>query len=66
LAGIRETKEDALKLILGESLLEAFTRQEDVESFADGRDSLPDLPVSFASDKRLFSSRRIRTVQGKQ
>lgn len=38
-------------------------RQEDVDNFTDGRDSLPDMPVSFATEKRLFSPRRVKTWQ---
>ncbi len=64
LAGLRNTRVDALKLLIGEEPLESFTRQEDAESFAEGRDSLPDQPVSFASDRREFAPRRIRTFQG--
>lgn len=63
LAGLKSNREDALKLLVGESPLESFTRQEDVENFADGRDSLPDMPVSFASERRSFSPRRIRMRQ---
>ena len=63
LAGLRKNRDDALKLILKDKPLESFTRQEDVASFADGRDSLPDMPVSFATEKRLFSPRRVKTWQ---
>lgn len=63
LAGLRNSMDEALKLFGLDRPLEAYTRQEDVESFADGRDSLPDMPVSFATDKRLFSPRRVKTWQ---
>jgi CRISPR system Cascade subunit CasD len=63
-AGLTETWDAALSLLIGDKPIELFTRQEDVENFADGRDSLPDAPVSFATERRLFSPRRIRTVQG--
>lgn len=65
LAGLKETKADAFRL-LREEPLESFTRQEEVDNFADGRDSLPDQPVSFASDRRQFSPRRVRTLQASQ
>lgn len=65
LAGLRETQEEVLKLLIGEARLESFSRQEEVETFTDGRDSLPDQPVSFASDRRMFSPRRIRTLHGR-
>ena len=54
MAGLRDSHTEALKLLIGEEPLESFTRQEDAESFAEGRDSLPDQPVSFASDRRMF------------
>jgi CRISPR system Cascade subunit CasD len=64
LAGLKENRDDALRLLIGGKPLETFTRQEEVENFADGRDSLPDTPVSFAIEQRLFSPRRVRTLQG--
>ena len=64
LAGIRESREDALKLLLGDAPLESFTRQVDVDTFAAGGDTLADVPVSFTSNRRLFSPRRVRTMQG--
>jgi CRISPR system Cascade subunit CasD len=53
LAGLRDERIEALSLLIGDNPLELYTRQEDVESFADGRDSLPDVPISFATEKRL-------------
>ena len=64
LAGLRGSRAEALKLLIGDQPLESFTRQEDAESFAEGLDSLPDQPVSFASDGRTFAPRRVRTFQG--
>ena len=64
LAGLKENRDDALRLLIGEKPLESFTRQEEVENFGEGRDSLPDAPVSFATERRLFSPRRVRTLQG--
>lgn len=63
LAGLRGNRDEALKLLLGDKPLDLFTRQEDVESFADGRDSLPDMPVSFATEQRQFAPRRVKTWQ---
>lgn len=63
-AGLKDTREEALRLLIGEKRLESFTVQEDAENFAKGRDSLPDAPVSFAIDRRLFSQRRVQTMQG--
>ena len=64
-AGLKDNRDDALCLLIGNRPIESFTRQEEVENFADGRDSLPDTPVSFATERRLFSPRRVRTEQGK-
>lgn len=64
LAGLHDSRADALKTLIGEEPLASFTRQEDIESFAEGRDSLPDQPVSFASDHRQFAPRRVRITQG--
>lgn len=61
---LKENKKDALRLLIGEKPLESFTRQEEVESFAEGLDSLPDSPLSFATERRLFSPRRVRTLHG--
>jgi CRISPR system Cascade subunit CasD len=66
LAGVRESRDSALRLLIGEKPLGLFTREEEVENFSDGRDSLPDAPVSFATDRREFSPRRVRMVQGTQ
>jgi CRISPR system Cascade subunit CasD len=75
LAGLKEHKDDlkgllkgnladALRLLIGDKPLEAFTRQEDAEHFADGLDSTPDVPISFDCRKKLFSPRRVRTHHG--
>lgn len=64
LAGLRSTQGEALKLLVGDIPLEFFTRQKDVETFAEGRDSLPDQPVSFSTNHRAFSPRRVGTIQG--
>jgi CRISPR system Cascade subunit CasD len=63
LAGLKRDRSEALRLLIGEKPLEAFTRQIEVENFADGRDSLPDMPVSFALDGRQFSPRRVKVQQ---
>lgn len=63
LVGVFSTRDDALLPLLGEIPLEQFTYQEEVESFLDGRDSLPDQPRSFLSSNREFAPRRVRTVQ---
>lgn len=64
LAGLKDNRDDALHTLIGENSLESFTRQEEVETFSEGRDTLPDAPVSFATERRSFSPRRVRTLQG--
>jgi len=61
---LKETSDDALRLIIGDKPLESFAYQKDVETFADGKDSLPDQPISFASDRRLFAPRRVENHHG--
>lgn len=63
-AGLKGSRDEALQLLIGENPLESFIYQEDVENFGDGRDSLPDTAVSFASERRVFSPRRVRTWPG--
>lgn len=60
LAGLFDSSADAFTELIGDAPVKSFTRQEEAETFADGRDSLPDQPLSFDSDQRLFSPRRIR------
>lgn len=62
LAGLRENRDEALCLLIGEEPIESFTRQEEVENFSEGRDSLPDQPISFDIERRAFSPRRVETV----
>jgi CRISPR system Cascade subunit CasD len=62
--GVFDSKGDALKKLIGNSTLESFTRQEDVEKFSDGKDSISDQPVSFDSSNRKFVPRRVNTIQG--
>lgn len=64
LAGLKDTKEEALTLMIGERQIESLTRQEEVTDFREGRDALNDVPVSFATDRRLFSPRRVKTTLG--
>lgn len=64
--GLKDSRDGALRLLIGDAPLELFTRQEEVENFAEGRDSLPDMPESFAIEGRRFSPRRVRTIQGRR
>jgi CRISPR system Cascade subunit CasD len=65
-AGLKEDLNDALKLLIGTEPLGAFTRQEEVTDFEEGRDTLPDSALSFASSSRSFSQRRVKTIQALQ
>lgn len=64
-AGAYSTKEEALKKLLEDRPLEKFTHQIEVDSFAEGKDSLPDQPVSFDISKRNYSPRRVKLVEAK-
>lgn len=59
---VKKDRDESLQLLIGDNPLISFTRQEEVEDFTEGQDSLPDQAISFASDRRLFSPRRIRSA----
>ncbi|MES9903407.1 MAG: type I-E CRISPR-associated protein Cas5/CasD [Sedimenticola sp.] len=61
LAGLEDNCDHALRLLIGKKSLESFTRQEETEDFSEGHDTLPDAPVSFSLEQRLFSPRSVRT-----
>lgn len=54
------SEEEALTVLLSGRPLEEFTYQRDVDNFADGGDSLPDVPLSFDTSARKFSIRRVK------
>lgn len=64
LVGVFNSREEALIPLIGETPIEYFTRQEEVDQFTDGRDTLPDQPLSFASSTRRFAPRRVRVSHG--
>lgn len=64
--GLKDNWDAALELLIGNKALESFTRQVEVEFFSEGCDSIPDSPLSFSTEDRLFSPRRIRTIQGRE
>jgi CRISPR system Cascade subunit CasD len=64
MAGLKKDKDVALQLLIGDTPIEYFTRQVDVEHFAEGRDSLADIPVSFATESRQFMPRRVKVLHG--
>lgn len=65
-AGIYETEDAALRMLLGGQPLSAFTHQREVDRFEDGTDTLPDQPLSFGngSKGRTFAPRRVRLSEG--
>ena len=65
-AGLKDNRDEAERLLIGETPLASFTRQEEIENFTEGRDTLLDVPVSFASERRVFSPRRVKTEQGQR
>jgi CRISPR system Cascade subunit CasD len=58
-AGLEDSEVNALRLLIGDSPLSAFTFQTDVDRFEDGRDTLSDQAVSFDSAHREFAPRRV-------
>lgn len=56
---------EALSVLLFGRAIEEFTHQRDVDNFADGGDSLPDVPLSFDTSARKFSVRRVKTTQSR-
>lgn len=65
LAGLKDNRNDASRLLIGEEQLESFVRQEEADSFAEGLDSISDMAVSFDSKRRLFTPRRVVVRQPK-
>jgi CRISPR system Cascade subunit CasD len=67
--GLCDSRTEAITLQIGNEPLETFTWQEDVKTFAEGKDSMPDQPISFNSERRAGSGahapRRIITHQGR-
>lgn len=63
LAGLKKSRDEALRLLIGDKKLELFTHQEEVESFSQGNDSFPDQAICFDSDRRSYIPRRVVTCQ---
>lgn len=63
LRGVKDSKEEALTLLVGDLPLDNYTRQEDADGFSDGSDTLNDHALSFSSNERFFVPRRVATVQ---
>lgn len=63
LVGLYNTQDEALHAQVGNRPLSSFTRQQDVSFFSEGRDSLSDNALSFASSARRFAPRRVQLEQ---
>lgn len=67
LAGLMDNSDAAIALLIGNEPLVSFTRQVEVDNFAEGQDSISDAPISFATERRVHCSlRRVKTIQGKR
>lgn len=64
-AGVFASEKEALLRLIGESSLDEFTYQREVETFEAGVDTLPDHPLSFDIGNRLHTPRRVITVEAK-
>ena len=62
-AGLFDTEEEAVSQCLPRPLDE-LAWMEDAPSFAEGEDSVSDMPLSFASAARQFNLRRLRRHPG--
>lgn len=58
-------EEEALRALIGDTPLQEFTHQREVENFADGVDTLPDQPANFDSAHRAHAPRRVVTFEAK-
>lgn len=64
-AGLFDTEENALHHCLP-CHVDELIWVKDVPTFEDGADSVPDMPLSFATAARRFSLRRIQRSKGKR
>ena len=64
MAGLFEEEETALRALVSDAPLESLIVEKEADNFLDGKDSIPDWPMSFAMSNRVFAPRRIVT-QGK-
>ncbi|HNV36376.1 MAG TPA: type I-E CRISPR-associated protein Cas5/CasD [Rectinema sp.] len=59
--GVKNTQEEALSLLIGDKDLNSYSYQEEVGTFLEGSDSIPDSPLCFDSKARQFTPRRIKS-----
>lgn len=67
-AGVENTREAALTLLIGDRDLNALSYMDEVEEFGEGVDSLPDQPLCFATPDglRQFTLRRVRLHEARK
>ena len=63
--GLYQSRDEAVRKLLGGRSLESFTCVQEVDSFGNGIDSYMDQPVSFELYARKFSPRRIMLHEAK-
>lgn len=61
--GVFDSESEALRVLIGDAPLAAYTHQREVDSFESGGDTLPDQPVSFDTARRVHAPRRVMTVE---
>ena len=66
LAGLFDSEQEALDKLLDGRPLAMFANQCEVERFEDGGDTMPDSPISFDSNARMFGPRRVRVFEPRE
>jgi CRISPR system Cascade subunit CasD len=64
-AGVFNSVGEVSDTLLGGKEFDAFSRQQEVLSFSGGDDSLIDVPLDYAIDKRVRGQRRVITHEAK-
>ena len=65
-AGVFSSLDEVCKNLLGGKAISCFTHQKEVASFENGTDTLMDIPIDFAIEKRERSQRRIKTFEAQK
>lgn len=63
LADLFDSEQEALDKLLDGRPLTSFAHQREVERFEEGGDALPDSPIDFDSNARMFGPRRVRVFE---
>lgn len=64
-AGVFNTIDEVSNTLLGGKVLDEFTYQQEVLSFSEGTDTLMDVPLDYAIDKRVRGQRRVIVHEAK-